>query len=371
MKVLVLVHSLAGGGAERVTATLANRWAEMGWEVTVVTMAPRDQDAYRLLRTVTRIVLNLANESRSLVAKIVRNWQRIRALRRILQQERPDIALAMMSTSNVLLALASVGLKRTACIGSERVHPPQVPLGAAWEWLRARAYILLDATVVVANESREWMYAHTSARRVVVIPNAVTWPLADQDPIRAPESVGGPERKRLLSVGRLVPQKGYDRLIEVFGRLASRFPDWELVIVGDGAERDNLKRRIDALGLQEVVLLPGHAGNIGDWYRQADLYVLSSRFEGFPNALAEAMAHGLPAVSVDCDTGPRDIIRHEVDGLLVASGDEDTLEAALGNLMADATKRAELGSRAADVRTRFSLDRVNEMWLDLFRELVA
>jgi glycosyltransferase involved in cell wall biosynthesis len=109
--------------------------------------------------------------------------------------------------------------------------------------------------------------------------------------------------------------------------------------------------------------------NIADWYGKADLFVLSSRSEGFPNALTEAMAYGLPAVSFDCDTGPRDIIRNEIDGLLVKPLDRDGLKAALQRLMAEPMTRKEFAAHALSVRQRFALPRVADMWSALFRDL--
>ena len=115
----------------------------------------------------------------------------------------------------------------------------------------------------------------------------------------------------------------------------------------------------------------GRAGTGGEWYERADLYVMSSRFEGYPNTLAEAMAHGLAAVSFDCDTGPRDIIRHEVDGLLVPPGDVAALTAALDRLMDDATLRQQFAERAVDARRRFSMERIAGTWEDLFKEIMT
>jgi glycosyltransferase involved in cell wall biosynthesis len=187
-----------------------------------------------------------------------------------------------------------------------------------------------------------------------------------QGATRAPDSVGSPFRKRLLAVGRLDYQKGFELLIEAFARLAADARDWELVIVGQGPLREALGERLEELGIGDAAYLAGEVGNLDDWYRDADLFALSSRFEGFPNALLEAMAHGLPAVSFDCDTGPRDIIRPGVDGLLVAPGDVGALEAALRRLMGDAALREQFGKRATDVRDRFAMERVAELWEDLF-----
>jgi glycosyltransferase involved in cell wall biosynthesis len=121
--------------------------------------------------------------------------------------------------------------------------------------------------------------------------------------------------------------------------------------------------------LEKRVFLPGLVGNIGEWYEQADLYVMSSRFEGFPNTLLEALSYGLPAVSFDCDTGPRDIIRHEVDGLLVSPGNVAALENALDRLMGDVALRQHFAKRAVEARERFSIERVAGMWETFFEEV--
>src|SRR5699024_2974076 len=114
---------------------------------------------------------------------------------------------------------------------------------------------------------------------------------------------------RLLAVGRLHPVKGFDVLIEAFRLLARYFPLWDLVIVGDGPERQALQQQIDAANLQDRIQLVGRVGTISAWYEQSDLYVLSSRTEGLSNTLLEAMASGLAPVAFDCETGPREIIR--------------------------------------------------------------
>lgn len=300
---------------------------------------------------------------------LVNNLRRVWALRRVLREVKPDIALAMMDKNNVLLALAANGIEEVCLIGSERTHPPQYPLGRIWEWLRRRTYRALDAVVALTRESAEWLCRTTTARHVPVIPNVVPYPLPACPPqLRPPER--RPGERWLLAVGRLGDQKGFDLLINAFQKLASRFPLWRLFILGEGPLRGALERQVEESGLTGRIELPGRAGNVGEWYRAADLYVMSSRFEGFPNTLTEAMAHGLPAVSFDCDTGPRDIIRHEVDGLLVPAGDEDALAEALARLMADDVLRTRYAARAVEVRQRFSMERVAGMWEELFERLL-
>ncbi|HEY9098807.1 MAG TPA: glycosyltransferase family 4 protein [Thiobacillus sp.] len=369
-RLIIFIHSLSGGGAERVTANLANHWANKGWEITVVTLAARSLDFYELHPAVKRIALELTGDSGNFLAGLVQNLRRVMVLRRVLRQIKPDIALGMMTTANVLLALATWGLPWLRAIGSERTHPPQYPLGVLWEGLRRFSYNRLAAVTALTRESAVWLKDHTGARRVPVIPNAALWPLPMQAPQIAPESISHTGRFIVLAVGRTSEEKQFGLLLEIFHSLANQYPVWDLVILGEGPQRPALQTQARMAGLEQRVFFPGRAGNVREWYERADLYVMSSRFEGFPNTLVEAMAHGLAAVSFDCDTGPRDIIRHEVDGLLVPPGDVAGLTAALARLMSDAALLQRFVGRAVEARERFSMERIAGMWEELFDEVV-
>lgn len=369
MKLLIFISSLSGGGAERVTTNLANHWAAKGWEITIVTLASQSDDFYELSPAIKRIALELDGDSSNALIGLIQNLRRMFAVRRVLRQSQPDIALGMMASANVLLALASRGLKKIRTVGSERIHPPQYPLGVVWEWLRRHSYGCLGAVVAQTNESAEWLKMHTSARRVEVIPNPVNWPLASQLPRLDVKNVCPEGRNLLLAVGRLSSQKQFGLLMGCFQTLANCRSDWDLVILGEGPLRAELEAQAKGVGLENRVFFPGRASNVGEWYERADLFVLSSRFEGFPNALVEAMAYGLPVVSFDCDTGPRDIIRHEVDGLLVPPMNVDGLTAALDQLLGDASLRQRFAARAVEVRERFAIERVADKWENLFEEV--
>jgi glycosyltransferase involved in cell wall biosynthesis len=366
--ILFLIQSLGGGGAERVTANLANHWAEAGWTVTIVTMAGLNEDVYDLDPRIRRIALDLARDSQSVMASLWNNLRRVAAVRRTLRLERPEVALALMSTASCLLALAGP-LKGCVRIGTERIYPPMLPLGRVWEKIRQRAFGRLDAVVALTSEGATWIKAHTNARLVPVIFNPVPLSLPTGDPVLRPEAALDPKRQVLLSVGRLSAQKAFDRLIQAFAQLAPEFPDWDMAIVGEGPLRPALTALSQELGLAGRLHLPGRAGNIADWYRATDLFVLTSLFEGFPNVLAEAMAHGLPAVSVDCDTGPRDIISDGINGLLVPQNNQIALVSALRRLMGNDGLRHEMGVRAEKIRDRLSIEEIAGRWEELFESL--
>ena len=368
MNILIFISSLSSGGAERVAANLANHWAGKGWTITMVTLAPLQIDFYELNPAIQRITLNQIHRSSHALCATWNNLRRIRVLRQVLRQVRPDIALSLMSTANVLLALAAWNLP-IYTIGSEHTYPPNFPLTMVWEKLRRYLYRRLAAVIALTDESAVWLRTCTYAKQISVIHNAVHWPLPGHMPYLDPAMFGIKGHQRLLAVGRLDWEKGFDCLITAFSTLAARYPDWDLLIVGEGPLRPVLQAQIDATNLQQRVFMPGRAGNIGQWYASADLYVMSSRFEGFPNTLTEALTYGLPVVSFDCKTGPRDIIRHEVDGLLVPAGHITALTEALDRFMGDTDLRQRFSERAIEARERFSMDSVSQKWELLFNKL--
>ena len=365
MKLVVFLYTMDCGGAERVTANLCNHWASLGRNVTIVTLVKPDKDFYELDPAIQRISLNLADESGNPAIGMWNNFRRVRAFRQILKDLQPDFAISMMTTSSILLALASIDLP-VKTVGCEHNHPPQRPAGFIWENLRRCSYGLLSAVTALTNESRVWLEQNTNAKKVLTLPNPVIWPLKPAEPRIIPGSIYPSGKKRLLSVGRFCEEKAFNRLIDAFSYTRINYPDWSLAIVGEGSLRPRLEKQIQELQLQDCVFLPGRAGNVNEWYEAADLYAMSSQSEGFPMTLVEAMSHGLAAVSFDCDTGPRDIISHEVNGLLVKPEDSQELAKALARLMNDDALRSRYSKKASAVREIFSMDKISAKWEKLF-----
>ncbi len=361
---MIVIHSLHGGGAERVTVDLSEYWRARGYEVTVVTQAGPEQDAYTLPSDVSREVLGTAGASGNKLSALYSNLRRLWRLRRLIRRYQPTIVLGMMTTSSVLAILAARGL---ACrvIATEHTHPPFQNLPSVWRKMRRKAYPQAYKVVALTSDTARWVKENISGSNVCVIPNAVAWPLAQTDPVVEPPERGA--RKRLLAVGRLHAHKGFDLLLTAFASIKSYFPDWDLVILGEGPDREKLEAQALQQGLSDRVSMPGRVGNVGQWYQSSDLYVLSSRVEGLSNTLLESMASGLPVVAFDCDTGPREIVRHGIDGALVRPvEDVDALAAHLSDLMAHPDKRRALAMRAVDVRDRFSSARVMALWRQVF-----
>lgn len=361
MQLLFLIYSLGGGGAERVTVNLANHWAGHGHVVTIATLAGGGEASYRLDPRVGRIELNVARESGTALSALLGLVAGVIAVRRMLKRQRPDAAIGMMTTSAILLALASRGLKvRTA--GAERIHPPCFPIPAAWHRLRRLTYGWLDVIVAQTRETADWLRRNTNASNVVVVPNA--WmPIEDGPPAIDPATVVPTGRRLVLGVGRLAAQKRFDLLIAAFAQTADRHLDWHLAILGEGPLKHELEKQIERLDLTGRICLPGRAGNLGAWYRRADVFVLSSAAEGFPNVLLEAMGSGLAAAAFACPAGPSDLIEDGANGVLVPPLDGARLAAAMDRLMSDAAERGRLGKAALQVREVYPVDRIADLWL--------
>jgi glycosyltransferase involved in cell wall biosynthesis len=198
------------------------------------------------------------------------------------------------------------------------------------------------------------------------IPNPVSLPL-----IAGNHERGNTKARTIVAMGRLVPQKGFDLLLDAFSRIAARHPDWSLKILGKGPLKEQLEIQASNLGLKDRVCFAGSLPDPFTVLCAADLFVFSSRFEGFGNALSEAMACGLPVISFDCPAGPADIIRPGVDGILVPAEDVSALATAMDRLMNDPEQREMFARRATEIIDRFSVGRILALWDELFAGLLS
>lgn len=353
-RLTLVISTLGPGGAERVLVWLAGAMAASGHAVTIVTIdGPEQAPFYDIDRRVEVRRLGVAARSQGAIDATRRNAARVRALRTALVASRPDVIVSFIDVTNVLTLLAARPLGVPVVV-SERSDPQAVTLGRAWRLLRRWTYGRA-ARVVVQTEHARTRLTWVPASRVAVIPNPVHAPGVFADPARSHEP-------RLVAMGRLGPEKGFDLLIDAYARVAGRYPSWTLAIAGEGPLCDDLARRVDAGDLTGRVRLEGLVRDAHGWLASAQLFALPSRYEGFPNVLCEAMAVGLPVVAFDCPSGPREIVTHGVDGLLVAAGDVSRLAEALASLMGDAARRARLGQRARTIAARLAPDVILSRW---------
>ncbi|MDZ5697964.1 glycosyltransferase family 4 protein [Chelativorans sp. M5D2P16] len=355
LRVTLVLPSLAAGGSERIATFMASHWAERGWRVTVVTLEAEDTEAYYPTHPrveVLRLGLPTAPGNWFQATRLV--IQRVLRLRRAFLQLSPNLIISFLTRTNILAVIAASGTGIPVII-SERNNPERQRVGPFWVWLRRLCYPRAFGLVAMTRGALE-LFPCVPRERRWVVPNPVVLPSG----VTACRSGG-----ILVAVGRLVPQKGFDLLLEAFARIAAKHDNWHLTIWGEGPERPRLTAQRDALGLKGRVALPGVSSTPGQWLAAADAFVLSSRYEGWGNVLAEAMAAGLPSVSFDCPFGPEDMITDSVNGLLVPDGDVDALSTALSRLLSDEVLRKRLGEAARLSARRFSGERIMALWDDI------
>jgi glycosyltransferase involved in cell wall biosynthesis len=376
---LLLMHAWGMGGTIRVTLELAGRLAR-DHEVEVLSLVRRnDEPFFALPAGVTVTAIDDQRPGRTpWLGRVLSRWPSVLIPHADTHARRAatlwtDVCLArrLRTCAPRLLVGSRPGLTvlalRTARPGTAVLAHEHMHFGAHPERIQrliAAHYGDVDGVVVLtrADERRYTRELGPGGPPVTRIPNAT-------------RDVGGPapslEERVILAAGRLGRQKGFDLLLAAFAQVNARHPEWHLRICGEGPRRRRLERQIGALGLRARVSLPGPVSELGEEMGRASLFVLSSRFEGFPLVLVEAMAKGLPVVAFDCPTGPGEVIAHRRDGLLVAPEDVHGLAEAIGEVIDDAELRRRLGAAAATKAEAYSMDVVGPRWDALVRLLLV
>jgi len=365
--VLLVCESLrVSGGVERFVCQLANALVARGLSVTLGNVdAERGDVVYALDPGVRVIAAGLrpaaaADERPGLVRswRILRTRFRVgRALARLVRAAAPDVVVlnGLVTACSVLAVAPRLASSAICC---DHNH-----FGARsrwWRWLRARLYPRVAAVVSLSEADAARFGALNANTRVIANASALSAAVPGQ-----------PTAGRVLAVGRHQAQKGFDLLLRAWVEVAAACPSARLRIVGDGPLTDGLRRLAGDLGVEASVDWTAPTRAIEAMYREAALFVLSSRYEGMPLALLEAQALGVPAVAFDCPTGPREIISNET-GIVVAPGDVAALARAIVSLLGDEPRRAAM-ARAAIARsdTRFGLRQHVDAWAGLIAEVVA
>jgi glycosyltransferase involved in cell wall biosynthesis len=278
-------------------------------------------------------------------------------LARTLRRRRNGVLIGTRPGLNMIAA--TVAPPSLVTVGQEHMHlsahPPRLRRAIA------AGYPKLDALAVLTEADRtEYRVLFGDSPRVKQIPNAVT-----ELPGAAPDL----SAKTVLAAGRLKRQKDFGRMIRAFARVAERHPDWQLRICGGGPRRYGLAKLIDELDLKDSVVLAGPVRNLGDEMANASMYALSSQREGFPMVLLEAMGKGLPVVSFDCPTGPREIVTDRENGLLVPHQDVEALAGAINEMIEDEELRRRCGAGARATAARYSIEVIGARWEELLAEL--
>lgn len=346
---------MRSGGAERVMANLANHFVKHGHKVSLILMTPKNEKPfYSLEGTIEVISLNNLSFNKSIIIRLKDIICSILFLRRELKRLKPDRIISFLETVNMAAILANIGNKCPHII-SERTHPKYHIIPKFYQWMRLKLYPLCTKLVVQTQTVYDY-FPETFKDFMAIIPNPVA------EPIRTKNSQQNIV-ETIVSVGRLGNEKDHPTLIKAFKRYKDSNPEAKLVIYGEGANRQLLEGLIQEFSLQDDVTLYGKHPNIIEVLLKADLFVFPSLYEGFPNALCEAMSVGLPVIASNV-TGNRDVVKDNVNGLLFEAQNVADLVRKMF-LMNDLALRQSLSDEAKKIAEDYSQEKIYKLWDDL------
>lgn len=364
------------GGVERVLTLKANYFAEhFGYDITIILTDGKDKPLFYPLSDKIRVInLNIGFEELwncSFAKKIFVYLKKQRKFRKLLSEQlmrlHPDITVSLLRREINFINDIHDGSKKVGELHVNRANYRNFEANDsnliknlfAKFWMHSLVSKLkkLDKFVVLTEEDKN---AWSELKNICAIPDPLSF---------VPTKHSELKEKRVIAVGRYVYQKGFDLLLQAWSKIEKLYPDWQLVVYGDG-DRTEYEKQMEAQGIDNKrCRLNGPTSNIQQEYINSSVFVFSSRFEGFGMVLVEAMACGLPVISFACPCGPKDIVKDEEDGLLVENGNTDALAAALVRLMGDERLRQQMAAKARENVQRFSIENIAEQWKKLFGEV--
>lgn len=352
-KIMFYINAIHYGGAERVMVNLAKYFSEAGYDTSLATSF-RDKWEYPLAQTVKRITLE---EQEIKQSRLMRNLSRISKLRKICKEEKPDVLVSFMEEPNFRSILATRGLPIKTLV-SVRNDPNKEYAGRLGAFVGKVLLPMADGCVFQTKEAQEWLPKKLQKKSRIIY-NAVKEEFYHIE--------RKPNRGEIVTCGRLTEQKNHAMLISAFAEVVKQYPYATLKIYGEGALREALQEQIDAAGLSGKAFLMGATNDVGKALQTADLFVLSSDYEGMPNALMEAMAAGVPCISTDCPCGgPRELLGDNARNKLVPCGAVQQLKMKL----IEQLESSEAGKAEKKRAELFQPKRVNALWEKYLQEII-
>lgn len=337
---------LAGGGMERSLTNIANYVAECGHKVTIVNLF-KTEVFFELHSSIQLIWPSVNREKHH---RLIYAIKLLPFIRITLKEINPDTVLSFGEWFNgyVLLATRFSGIP---VFIADRMGP-QLNLGILLESTRKLLYKYADGIIAQTSMAADILHKKTGASAIKVIPNALI-------PVVTDISI---KKNQIVTVGRLSREKGHEVLIRAFAEMQNKV--WTLHIVGDGNERESLLALCKDLGILNRVLFHGHLKNFSKILGESDIFVLPSLYEGFPNALVEAMSVPLPCISSNCVAGPSDIIHHGINGMLYETGNIEELTYMLNTLIENKDLRITIANEAINIRNTLEFNKIAKQYLD-------
>lgn len=356
MKILFCIGNLSKGGAERVASNLCNYLIEEN-KVTIVTTIGKKSE-YILNKKIEIKCLEDENINNNFILK---NIKRIKTLQKIIKEENPDIIISFLPEPSYRILFLKIFNNKLKVIVSVR-NDPKIEYKSAISKLTMKIlYPLANGFVFQTQEAQEY-FNKKIQRKSVIIPNPIK-----EEFICRPYT--GKREKIIVTVGRLEKQKNHKMLIEAFSKLPEELNEYKLIIYGEGSLRPELEKQIKELNLLDRVFLPGQVDDIKNKIYKASLFVLSSNYEGMPNALMEAMALGIPCISTDCPCGgPRFLIKNGYNGYLVHINDIQDLHKTIQNVLHK--EQTEISKRANKIIVNLNPNKINKDWHEYVNKII-
>ena len=346
-KIDIITRAMTSGGAERVIAQLSNYFVTQDIHCRIIT-TDNCEVMYPLDEKIEIIPIGKRNDN-----KVIDRVQRYKAIRKLVFSEKPDVVLSMPEDTGIYVILALLGTGIPVYV-SERNNPWVMPDVKVTRFLRKVAYPFATG-LIFQTEMAKSFFPQKIQKKGIVLQNPV-------DAARIPEPYIGKREKRFVAVGRLEPQKNFPLLIKAFADFNKKEPDYKLTIYGEGREREKLENLISSLNLENSVELPGRDKDVLNKINSASGFILSSDYEGMPNALIEAICMGMPVISTDCPSGgPRELIQNGVNGILIPTNDKEQLIYAMKECT-NAEKCKMFSSNAIKIKETVTSQKVFEEW---------
>lgn len=350
--IVLFIHALTKGGAERVMVNIAKTLVQSGVKVTLVTQYI-EEDEYQVPAQVERVTSEI--DASEITSSRTHNFvARYQKLRRVFKELHPDLVLAFLGKNN-LMAIAATLFTDIPVVVSVRGEPGSEYSNLAVRWSAKLLFPLAEGIVFQTSQAGEF-FPRVARRKSVILKNPL-------NPTFVKPRFEGERDGRIVSVGRFTENKNHRMMLLAFAGIAEEFPETKLVFYGDGETRKEIERLAEELGLADRVEMPGAITNVADRIYTASAFLLGSYHEGMPNALIEAMCMGIPSISTDCPCGgPAELIRHGENGFLVPVGGVKEMEQCLRKLLSDRQLQEQISSQSAKLLDSFDPAVVHEEW---------
>lgn len=349
-KIIIFIGTLQSGGSERVVSEISTFYADYFGEVIILTYYDREV-FYKIDSRVRLECVERQTRSRNIVKNIY-------ALRQFVKKELPDVFLSFLLPLNIL-SIWSLMFTKTPVTVCERSDPQKV----SSRWLRRLRNISYRfcKSIQVQTSGGKYCFSSSIQKKILVVPNPNHITLEERR-----LALEQKKENRIVTVGRLIPVKNHNLLIDAFSVVSKEYSDYSLEFYGDGELKNQLQERICELGLTDRIVLHGKVSNVPQHIASAKIFVLSSDIEGMPNALMEAMALGIPCVATDV-SGVRDIISDGENGFIVPVGDKEAMADRIKKLIESEVLQKRFSENTIDVFSKFDKEKIFKQWLELVK----